>query len=205
MNNLSLKKIATATGFFLGAFTLSVLAESWTAPTCAAPNCNTGAPINVTSADQYKEGRLAIGKNSLPVAGADLDVDGNAAFSGKIVSAELSSGLVSALTLKVGGVDSDKNGYVLTNDGTGNVQWKAAASSVVTPVVYDIFSTTSGGDYTLGKHALCTFSGDHVGNNTVVGDQVNSMRRNTDGTWSVNISANGVYIGSKYKLVVYCI
>jgi len=127
-NNLSLKKIAAATGLFLGAFALSAFAGDWTPAGCAAPGCNTGAPINVTNSSQYKEGSLAIGKSSAPTAGFDLDVDGNANFTGSLIATGMSiSGLTNTLSLKVGGANANNSGYVLTNDGTGLAEWRAAA------------------------------------------------------------------------------
>ncbi len=126
-NNLSLKKIATATGLFLGAFALSAFAGDWTPAGCAAPGCNTAAPINVSSVSQYKEGSLAVGKSSGPTNGFDLDVDGNVNFTGSLITSGISvSGLTNTLNLKVGGANANSSGYVLTNDGTGIAEWKAA-------------------------------------------------------------------------------
>ncbi len=206
-NNLSLKKIAAATGLFLGAFALSAFAGDWTPAGCPAPGCNTAAPINVSNAAQYKEGSLAVGKSSGPANGFDLDVGGNANFAGSLITTGLSvSGLTDTLGLRVGGANANNSGYVLTNDGTGIAEWKAAsASSVVEPTFYSINTTGSVRDYTLGRHSLCAFSGDHVGNNTVVGDQTNSLKRNDDGTWVVNISPNGTYLNARYPVGVYCI
>jgi hypothetical protein len=128
-NNLSLKKIAAATGLFLGAFALSAFAGDWTPAGCAAPGCNTLAPINV-GGDQFKSGRLAIGKDSLPANDYDLEVGGNANFTGSLLTTGISvSGLTNTLNLKVGGANANSSGYVLTNDGTGLAEWKAAAGS----------------------------------------------------------------------------
>ena len=133
MNNLSFKKIATATGLFLGAFTFSVLAADWTPPPvgCTAPSCNTPAPINVSTDPQHKEGNLAIGKSSDPATGFDLDVGGNANFAGSVLSTGINvSGLIETIGLKVGGPNANTSGYVLTNDGAGNAVWGASASGI---------------------------------------------------------------------------
>jgi len=134
-NNLNLKKIATIAGLFLGAFAISAFAASWTPPITAAPSGNTGAPINVTALSQYKEGSLAIGKSSSPSPGFDLEVDGPAIFSGALIAGGLSTeGITKTGYLTVGGSDSDKAGYVLTNKAdsagkaTGEVEWKPAGS-----------------------------------------------------------------------------
>ena len=134
-NNLNLKKIATIAGLFLGAFAISAFAASWTPPITSAPGGNTGAPINVTTSPQYKEGSLAIGKGSLPSLGFDLEVDGPAIFSGALIAGGLSTeGITKTGYLTVGGSDSDKAGYVLTNKAdsagkaTGEVEWKPAGS-----------------------------------------------------------------------------
>lgn len=135
MNNLSFKKIATATGLFLGAFTFSVLAASWSGPECAAPDCNTRAPINVSTIAQYKEGNLAIGKSSDPATGFDLEVGGNTKISGNIDSGNILStgisvsGLIETIGLKVGGPNSSVSGAILTNDGTGNAVWSSSGGS----------------------------------------------------------------------------
>jgi hypothetical protein len=138
MNNLSFKKIATATGLFLGAFTFSALAVDWTPPPagCTAPACNTAAPINVSTIAQHKEGNLAIGKSSDPATGFDLDVGGNTKISGYIDSGNIIStginvsGLIETIGLKVGGPNASNLGYVLTNDGNGNAVWNASASGI---------------------------------------------------------------------------
>jgi hypothetical protein len=80
MISLNLKRIAVIGGLFLGAFTLSAIAADWTPATCAAPGCNTEAPINVGTAEQYKVGPLAVGKSSKPVVGYDFEVDGLGIF-----------------------------------------------------------------------------------------------------------------------------
>jgi len=119
----NIKKISVVTGLFLGAFVLSALAGSWTQATCNAPECNTGAPINVTISPQSKLGPLAVSKASLPTTGYALDVQGSGLFSGLLIS-----GRTITDTITIGGVDMSRRGYVLTNDGTGNTEWKAPSS-----------------------------------------------------------------------------
>ena len=51
-----LNKIVSVTGLALGAFALSALAGSWTAPTQAPPSGNADAPINVGTSPQHKVG-----------------------------------------------------------------------------------------------------------------------------------------------------
>ena len=84
---LSIKKIATVSGLFLGAFVLSAIAaNSWTPATQNPPDGNTDAPINVGVSPQFKTGPLAVGKTSVPATGFDLDVDGLGLFTGLSVS-----------------------------------------------------------------------------------------------------------------------
>ena len=117
-----LKQIATLSGLMIGAFAISVLAESyvWTPADCPAPECNVAAPINISDKVQYKQGGLALGGSSFS-NGYALDVNGPGYFTGLMVA-----GRVAANSLLVNGVDKDKNGYVLTNDGSGVAEWKPA-------------------------------------------------------------------------------
>lgn len=56
-------KVAAVAGIFLGAFAISVLAGTWTAPTVAAPGGNPDAPLNVGYGVQTKQGGIIL--NSL--------------------------------------------------------------------------------------------------------------------------------------------
>ncbi len=56
-------KVATVTGIFLGAFAISVLAGTWTAPATTAPGGNPDAPLNVGYGVQTKQGGIIL--NSL--------------------------------------------------------------------------------------------------------------------------------------------
>lgn len=138
MNKLSpsLVKIASATGLILGAFALSALATDWTAAPCAAPGCNTSAPINVGAPAQFKLGPLAIGKSSNPAAGYDLEVLGQSYFGAKLhingaveaLSANVTNltktGSLETKSLKVTGPNADQVNYVLANSNTtGDAQW----------------------------------------------------------------------------------
>ncbi len=126
MNKISLKKVASVTGLFLGAFALSVLAESWTPASCNAPDCNVAAPINVGPATQAKAGNLilnstlSVGKET-EANGVTLEVDGPGAFTGLRVF-----GLTNTNLIKVTAPGFDVAGNVLTTDGTGMAEWKPA-------------------------------------------------------------------------------
>ncbi|MFA6554764.1 MAG: hypothetical protein WCS89_04670 [Candidatus Paceibacterota bacterium] len=140
----SLTKIASATGLFFGIFAISALASDWIPATGIAPNNNTPAPINVSTKAQYKLGSLAIGTASPSVNPATLlnnyalEVEGSGWFQGGLGV----GGLTITNTLKVGGNDSDKPGYVLANDGSGNAQWKSLGV---------LNSNGSGGANTIGN------------------------------------------------------
>ncbi len=94
-NNLqTMKRVATASGFLIGAFALSVFAQStWVAPpasppTCSDPNipgCN--APINVGTASQSKLGLLGL-KNFL------FKPDANPVRTGAVLAASDANGTV---------------------------------------------------------------------------------------------------------------
>jgi hypothetical protein len=56
----TLSRIAIVSGLVLGAFTLSALAGTWTAPTAPAPGGNPDAPINVGAITQSKLGWLGV-------------------------------------------------------------------------------------------------------------------------------------------------
>lgn len=145
MFKIHLKKIAIASGLFLGAFVLSVWAagSNWTPATCSAPGCNVSAPINVGGSAQNKIGALSIGKgeNELPTDGASLEVAGIAMVEGlsvagdAIVVGKFTTANLKVVqktetdTLTVGGVDVSKTGHVLTNDGTGKALWMPVGSN----------------------------------------------------------------------------
>lgn len=71
-----LNKIVSVTGLALGAFALSALAGSWSAPTLPPPSGNTDAPINVGTSPQHKAGTLALGKTSDALSGLVADING---------------------------------------------------------------------------------------------------------------------------------
>jgi hypothetical protein len=127
MNNLSIKKVATVSGLFLGAFALSVLAADWTEAPCAAPGCNTAAPINVSRDAQTKLGGMVLAGGDATPSGAMLDVDGVGSFTGLSVAGRISSNF---LTLTAPGYATAN--YVLTNTGGGNAEWKAPSSGGLT-------------------------------------------------------------------------
>ncbi len=130
MNKLSLKKVASVTVLFIGAFALSVFASSWSPAGCSAPGCNSERPIiesDEQNLPQTKTGALTIENGSQNPNGSTLDVKG--LFS--MVGLYLSNGIASADTVNVlnklivRGVNSDKVGYVLANNGSGVAEWKA--------------------------------------------------------------------------------
>ena len=128
--SFTLSKVATATGFLLGAFALSVLAGTWTPPDGPPPGHNTDAPINVGLDHQDKSGSisltgLSLGKTGTPLGTAKLDIEGTAITTGLIVN-----GLTDTNSLKVGGTDASRQNYVLTNDGTGVALWKSVESII---------------------------------------------------------------------------
>lgn len=144
MNQLTLKKVASVTGLFLGAFALSVMAADWTPAGCDAPGCNVGAPINVTISPQVKAGALTIAGSSQNQNGSSMDVKGLVTSTGLLVEGIATADTVDVLnTLKVAGENSGQVGYVLANKGGGEVEWKAqnpggVSISQVTPFVLSV-------------------------------------------------------------------
>jgi hypothetical protein len=136
-SSISIKKVAAITGLFLGAFALSVFAGSWTAAPLPAPDGNTGAPINVTDSDQFKFGRMSVFMDAVPTVNYQFEVGGKSKMTGLLVT-----GRTITDTITIGGVDIGKNGYVLTNDGTGDATWKAPAVQALTVSAVDSFSIT---------------------------------------------------------------
>ncbi len=138
MNNLSIKKVATVSGLFLGAFAFSVLAANWTEAPCAAPGCNTGAPINVTDTEQTKAGNLilnrslSVGKDTKAIDGYNFDVSGFSIFDGIKVA-----GLTETTNLMVKSAGSDGN--VLTRGVDGLAEWKAPANTGLTSLTVSTF------------------------------------------------------------------
>ncbi len=137
MNQLSLKKVASVTVIFIGAFALSVFASSWSPAGCSAPGCNSEGPIigsDERNLPQTKTGALTIDNGSQNPNSSTLDVKG--LFS--MVGLYLSNGIASADTVNVlnklivKGVNSDKVGYVLANNGSGVAEWKPSIAGGIT-------------------------------------------------------------------------
>ena len=87
----SLTRIASATGIALGAFAISVLAQStWVAPPGAPTTCPEGysgcdAPLHVGIEHQIKKGPLSINTNTTnPIDPYGLEVFGISRFFGNI-------------------------------------------------------------------------------------------------------------------------
>lgn len=124
-----INRIVSVIGLALGAFALSALAGSWTAPTQAPPSGNADAPLNVGALAQHKEGTLAIGKTSDALTGLKLDVNGLIGSTGLFTTGDLYvNGVSSTTQLKVTG-GSPAIGKVLTSDASGNATWQAVTSS----------------------------------------------------------------------------
>ncbi len=137
MNKLSLKKVASVTVIFIGAFALSVFASSWSPAGCSAPGCNSEGPIigsDERNLPQTKTGALTIDNGSQNPNSSTLDVKG--LFS--MVGLYLSNGIASADTVNVlnklivRGTNSEKVGYVLANNGSGVAEWKAPNTGGIT-------------------------------------------------------------------------
>lgn len=79
-------------------------ADTFTAPTCPPPNCNTSAPVNIGSSNQAKEGKLAIGTTDLSVISTGL-----ASFFSK-------GRIITGTTAREGGIVI--NGQMVLNDGS---------------------------------------------------------------------------------------
>jgi hypothetical protein len=134
MNKSKLKQVATVTGLFLGAFAISVLAAGeWTPAPCEAPQCNASAPINVSSADQTKDGSLTVGGSlsvsgaKVTASGASLDVNGFGLFTGLNISGMTSTNQITVLEN-----GANTQNYVLTNKGGGVGEWKAPSAGGIT-------------------------------------------------------------------------
>ncbi len=91
-------KIATTAGFVLGAFALSALAGTWTAPTAPAPGGNPDAPINVGSLLQNKLGWLGV----KGLVTTDLTLATGTPVAGQVLTAIDSLGNAKWQTLPVG-------------------------------------------------------------------------------------------------------
>ncbi len=112
----SLKKIASITGLFLGAFAISVAAATWTPPTVAPPDGNIDAPINAGASVQGKIGKLGLGA-ATPRAGTQvLDVIGSALIDNVVTN-----------TLTV--VTNAGAGKVLTSDASGAATWQPSTAN----------------------------------------------------------------------------
>lgn len=83
-------RIVTVIGLSLGAFALSALAGTWTAPTLPPPNGNVDAPVNVGSSAQAKDGALGLGKSLPIISGLKLDVSGVIGATGALISGDTS-------------------------------------------------------------------------------------------------------------------
>lgn len=214
MISQKIRKVASITGLLLGAFALSAIASDWGPAGCAAPGCNTGAPINVTITPQHKAGPLAVGKASDPTTGFDLDVVGVGFFGGVKVGGALEViGNTKLKTLQIGDAtpSGDKQvGYVLSKkDENGTVEWKASANLVGT--IYSSadldlndanYNNKKCGDVggicsltqDLGTQGFCALTRQSVvvrpGGNFNDGDQVNCVVGSSAGRWTLSATRN---------------
>ncbi len=203
MNKISLKKVASVTGLFLGAFALSVLAANWTPADCAAPGCNVDAPINVSNSQQTKIGtlilqdRLSVGKDEVPTAGYTLDVDGPGLFTGLAVTGLLNvSKLSISNQLNINTPGSETKGNVLTTDGNGLAEWKPASGSITLSEVksFSVNVPRNGGIRTTSTaptpYLFCALSRIHSEmsrvNAGVMSNAYCEVKKNADGTWQVS-------------------
>ncbi len=199
MISQNLKRVAVIGGLFLGAFTLSAIASEWAPATCAAPGCNTEAPINTGSAKQYKIGPLAIGKVSLPVDGYDLEVDGIAFLSGLKIGGDLQVlGHTQVNSLQIGEVTlsgDQQKGYVLTKkDGVGNVEWRTPSASVgairTSPDLRLDPGTSGNATKSLGTQSFCALASEYVfvrtDGNFNQGDGIGCSVSNSAGAWTLS-------------------
>jgi hypothetical protein len=198
MNQLSLKKVASVTGLFLGAFALSVIAANdWSPAGCDAPGCNVGAPINVTVSPQVKAGALTVAGSSQNSNGSSLDVKGIVTATGLLVEGIATADTVDVLnTLKVSGENSGQVGYVLANKGGGEVEWKApnSGSIIISEVTnFPLNIVRKGGirSYTTPTpYLFCGFS--RISSEMFrvdAGDATSAycqITKNTDGKWKLS-------------------
>ena len=134
MNKLSLKKVASVTALFMGAFAISVFAASWSPAGCDAPGCNTEGPITEDRVQQTKTGALTIDSSSPFANSSNLDVVGLLSSTGLYLPAGIASAdTVDVLNvLKVEGNNKEMTGYVLTNNGGGVAEWKPSRAGAIT-------------------------------------------------------------------------
>lgn len=130
-------RIATIVGLTLGAFAVSALAGTWTAPTAPAPGGNPDAPINAGDLSQIKTGPLKL----LDLVAVNIRVTNP-------------SGLFTGIP----------DGSVLIADGenTGKVKWGAVAggSGVIVSQEY-VLNTHEQDSQTvnMGVHKMCFLKG----------------------------------------------
>jgi hypothetical protein len=117
----SLKTIIISLLIGLGAIYVSAQTAGWTPAPANPPSNNTSPPINVSSSAQFKAGRLSLATNTLPVAGAALDVNGVIASLGLLVN----GGIIIA-------DGSQGSGKVLTSDANGLARWQGPSCSTAT-------------------------------------------------------------------------
>ena len=187
----SLKKIASITGLFLGAFAISVAAATWTPPTVAPPDGNIDTPINAGGTAQRKVSALGLGPNNGVTLRSPttqmLDVVGTAMIDNIVTN---SVTVANSLILPTGkGV-----GRVLTSDENGAATWQAAGggSSITLSPIKSV-TTTGTKTETVGpssSYSACFLTGStaNIGGSTLSND----CSVQNDGTnWTVRVSNNG--------------
>lgn len=121
---------------------------SWSAPGCAAPNCNTPPPVNTGIANQTKLGSLILNANTPDAYRYGLGVFGISQFFDNI---EIGTTAKPATVKITDGNQAD--GKVLTSDANGLASWKMLAGGGTTGIsgsfVSGIVSTASSNIFTL--------------------------------------------------------
>jgi hypothetical protein len=133
-NEKFIKRVASVTGLLLGAFVLSAVAGTWTAPASTPPNGNVDAPLNVGIDTQTKNGTIYLkGLAVNPTGTANITV-------GSVLTATNADGTVGWTSPNTSGSGSiPSNLTIFTTSGT----WTAPAG--VTRVRVRVWGGGGGG------------------------------------------------------------
>ena len=182
-------RIAVISGLALGAFALSALAGSWSAPIQQPPSGNVDAPINVGSSNQAKIGSLTIGTST--VQSSPLDVEGLGYIQALIV------GKNTAKTFQY--VDGNQaKGKVLESDAAGSASW------VATSTLGLVSQITAGNNITISPTSgtgNVTINSDVPTGGIVFLTSVASLGTLTSNYTSYTMSSYGISANAKAALV----